>query len=140
MTYRRVFLLTLAVVALTSFLTGGAAGHSKPRAARELLRLSGVVHMTESSCADQWLTLQVLNQPIGFCAREWQRIAVSTANVDDSQETLPRRLDVQGERKELARLEKASAKSAVVLLAEWRPGRRDLFLISLDVCDCQIGE
>jgi len=77
----------------------------------------------------------VLNRTLRLCGADVRRIAVSTTEVAE-EEPLPATFDLQGERPLLARLTSADAGHRVIILGEWRPGRRDLFLYAVDVCPC----
>lgn len=115
--------------------TTPARAHTKPRAAREIVRVQGTVHAIGLACTNEITTLDILNRNIQFCASETRRIAVTTTDVSPNH-TFPTRYSVQGERSELARILAAKAGERLTILAEWRPGRSDLFLIALDVCSC----
>lgn len=111
------------------------AAHTKARAVKEIVRIRGTLSSDPAACADGAVAVLALNRTIRLCAADVRRIAVSTAEVAE-QQPLPKTFELQGERPLLARLAAADAGNRVILLGEWRPGRRDLFLFAVDVCPC----
>ncbi len=131
-----------ACVVLTAVLTGAAGvvaaplwAHTKSQAVREIVRLKGRVQTASQVCSDRLVTLRVLNQSVLLCAAEERRVAVATSEIAAGKQ-LPAKYEMQGERAELYRATTAKAGDRMTVLAEWRPGRRDLFLIALDICSC----
>jgi hypothetical protein len=109
--------------------------HTKARAIKEIVRIRGTLPSDTAGCADGAVSVLALNKTIRLCGADVRRIAVSTPEIAE-QQPLPSRFDLQGERSLLARLTAAGAGNRVILLGEWRPGRRDLFLFAIDVCPC----
>ena len=131
-----------AWLALTALLAGVAvmvaaplSAHTKSQAVREIVRLKGKVQSADQACADRLVTLRILQQSVRLCAAEERRVAVATTDIAAGLQ-LPAEYEVQGERAELYRATTAKVGDRMTVLAEWRPGRRDLFLIALDICSC----
>ena len=133
----RILVSTAGLVAALS-LSAPVLAHTKARAAREIIRLQGSLKTTgsdENECA-RAVSLRVLNTSVQICVNEMRQIAVATTEIAKV-EVPPAGFEIQGERKDLARLTKLLVSDTVSILAEWRPGRRDLFLIALDVFPCK---
>ncbi len=111
------------------------AAHTQAVAVREIVRLRGTVATPESSCKESEVSVRALARTLRLCGSEIRRIATAAADIDD-QASLPVAFDLQGEREPLALILGASAGTRISILAEWRPGRRDLFLIDADLCAC----
>ncbi len=124
-----------AACSIGILLSSGVAAHTKARAAKEIVRIQGTVIAPDAECARGLVALRALNRDIRLCDGEVRRIAVTTVETAEEQ-GLPTTFEVQGERERLAPLTAASAGHRVTVLGEWRPGRRDLFLIALDLCPC----
>ncbi len=126
--------LMIALTAAAIFAAATTSAHTKPRAAKELVRIHGTIAAGGTCEKATLVKLAVLGRALQICASDLRRIVVATEEGAD--EPAPTELDLQGERSSLARLRKAQPPQTVSILGEWRPGRRDLFLISLDLCDC----
>ncbi len=109
--------------------------HTKPRALKEIVRIRGTVLAADAECSTNPLQVRALNRTIQLCESEVQRISVATVDIA-ADRGLPPAFDLQGERERIAPMIQAVAGHRVVVLGEWRPGRRDLFLLALDVCPC----
>ncbi len=109
--------------------------HTKPRALKEIVRIRGTVLAADAECNSNPLQVRVLSRTIQLCESEVQRISVATVDIAADRD-LPPAFDLQGERERIAPMIQAVAGHRVVVLGEWRPGRRDLFLLALDVCPC----
>lgn len=126
--------LTFAAIVCAAAGWAGAARAHAPAApaTRELLRLQG--HKAEAAdCAARAIVLSALGKGEAFCADEYRRLAVATEKPIEL-EKQPDAIDLQGSRALLARFAKARRDQRITILGEWRPGRRDLFLIDLDLC------
>ena len=109
--------------------------HTNPAPTREIVRVRGTLSTPESPCPEREFSVRVLGVTVRLCASDVRRIAGAAGAAGEEQ--LPAVVyDLQGERGVLAQINAASPGSRLTILAEWRPGRRDLFLIDLDVCPC----
>ncbi len=122
------------ILSLVLATAGIAIAHTKPRPVRELVRIQGTVREAGKECASGTIELQILRRSLTLCKGSVRRLAVATDKVAEDQ-PLPERFELQGERSELVELQ-APAGTRVTILGEWRPGRRDLFLIAADRCPC----
>ena len=123
-------------IAATLALSSGATAHTKSRAAREIVRISGTVLAKDADCDRDLVTVRVANRTVRLCRTEVRRVAVVTVEAAREQ-PLPDTFELQAERHLLAPLTAAGAGHRATVLGEWRPGRRDVFLIALDVCPCE---
>jgi len=122
------------VAALVLAATAPAAAHSPavPAGVRELLRLQG--HKQEGGdCDGRSLTVSALGESAAFCAGEFRRLALATEKPVELPSE-PTVIDLQGARALLSRFKKARGDQKITILGEWHPGRRDLFLIAVDLC------
>lgn len=131
----RKFLVLTALIGIAVALPHRVGAHTKARAAKEIVRIRGMLAADPAGCANQSIDVRALGKTMRLCEADVRRIAVSTADVA-AQQPLPATFDLQGERPLLARLTAAGDGNRVILLGEWRPGRRDLFLFAVDVCPC----
>lgn len=131
----RACLLAGSVAAALAILSTQSSGHTAERPLREIVLVRGILHASAASCSKSPLALRFLNRTAYLCDAEVQRIAVAAPAVADD-ESPPPAFDVQGEREQLASLTGAPEGARVTLVAEWRPGRVDLFVIEIDVCPC----
>ncbi len=130
------FLWAGALVA--AWLVSPSAAHTKPRAAKEMLWVRGtVLSDAKATCAGDVVTLRLWNKEVALCG-ESRRIAVATAEIAADYEK-PLAFDLQGDRATLSPLTTAEPGRRAIVLGEWRPGRRDLFLVALDLCPCESG-
>ena len=125
----------LAATSLGLLLSTGAGAHTKPRAAKEIVRIQGTAIALEADCAHGLVSLRALGRTIRLCNGKVRRVAVATAATAEDQD-LPNTFELQGDRESLAPLATNGEGSRVTVLGEWRPGRRDVFLIALDLCPC----
>lgn len=128
---------TLAATSLATLLSIAAAaeparGHTEERAVREIVHVRGTVQAA-GTCATG-VELRVLNRSVHLCDAAVRRVAVASADV--ASQPTPTSFDVQGDRPLLAPIVGASPGTRVTVLGEWRPGRKDLFAIEIDVCPC----
>ncbi len=131
----RIRLICVAIlVGVTAAAEVGA--HTKSRALKEIVRIRGTVLAPDTECSANPLLIRASNRTIQLCESEVQRISVATVDVA-ADRTLPPAFDLQGERERIAPMIQAGAGMRVIVLGEWRPGRRDLFLLALDVCPCE---
>ena len=112
-----------------------AAAHPKTVAVREIVRLRGTVAAAEGTCAGEAVELRILGKNVHLCDGDVRRIVVASGETADAAAT-PAAFDLQGEREHMAEISAAATGTRVTLLGEWRPGRRDLFLIDHDLCAC----
>lgn len=131
-------MLALTAATLVATLPQRAIAHPKERPLREIVLVRGTVIDTATECPDGLLVLRALNRFFRLCAADARRIAVAAPKVAEA-EALPGEFDLQGERERLAVLTAAAPGARVTVLGEWRPGRKDLFLIEIDVCPCANG-
>jgi hypothetical protein len=126
----------LAVAALSAiFLPPPCAGHTKERPLREIVLVRGTSIAADAECAQGLVTLQVMNRTVRLCEGVVRRIAVAAPDIADGA-SLPASFDLQGERERLAIVTGAPPGTRITVLGEWRPGRKDLFLIEIDACPC----
>ena len=124
----------VAAALLVAALGAGTARAHSPAApvTRELLRLQG--HKQEGGdCGGRSVLLSALGRSAAFCADEYRRLALATDKPIELEEQ-PVAIDLQGSRALLSRFTKARREQKITVLGEWRPGRRDLFLIAVDLC------
>lgn len=125
--------VTAAICALIVLSPSTGAAHPKTVAMRELVFVRGVVAAAGQECAAPEIGLVVNSQTVRLCAADARRVAVATAEAAGDT-TVPTAFAIQGDRERLVQITAAAAGTRVILLGEWRPGRRDLFLIELDLC------
>jgi len=77
--------------------------------------------------------LLVLGQQHQFQATTWRRLNLDETT-DSSSEEVATRFTLQGDRATLQRFSAARPEQLVTILAERRPGSRDLFVLALDLC------
>jgi len=120
------------VACLIAATTARAHSPAVPAGVRELLRVQG--HKQDGGeCDGRLIALSALGESAAFCAAEFRRLALATERPVELPEE-PTAIDLQGGRALLARFNKARREQKITLLGEWRPGRRDLFLIAVDLC------
>lgn len=132
-TTARAFLCALAAATVLG-VAGYALAHPKAGpVSRELLRLQGHKLEEGAACGGRSVVLTALGREQVFCADELQRLALATAEPVELEQQIVA-IDLQGSRALLSRFAKAHREQKITILGEWRPGRRDLFLIALDLC------
>lgn len=123
---------SLAVLLSVGATAEPARGHAQERALREIVLVRGTVQAA-STCTPA-LELRVLNRSVHLCDATVRRVAVAAADTAD--QPSPASFDLQGDRPLLAPALAAAAGTRLTVLGEWRPGRKDLFAIEIDVCPC----
>lgn len=127
------------VLSLVAVLVGSPhllPAHTNPLPIREIVRIRGTVAGPGSPCPATEVSVRVLGKTVRLCGSDVRRIAVASAEKPGEEEMPAVLYDLQGERAQLTQVSGAAPEARISILAEWRPGRRDLFLIDLDICRC----
>ena len=126
-------ILTAALIALAA---AGVANAHKQSAqnVREFVRIQGYRGRQQiDGPAVRTAELLVLGQQHPFQAKTWRRFNLDDT-ADSSSEEVATRFTLQGDRATLQRFSTARPEQLVTILAERRPGSRDLFVLALDLC------
>lgn len=133
--WHRAGLVLAALTALLAGATGAARAHEPQRLnAREIVRLAGTFGDAPAgvkTVRDVAVTVQGRERTLH--ASDWQVYALV---VDQNAPVAPApdRVTLQGTREDLARIANARPEQRVAVLAERRPGMRELFLLAVDLC------
>jgi hypothetical protein len=130
---RRRHRLLAAAVLLALCVARVAAAHApEPKADRELVRLQGYREVRPEGVA---IAAQIVLSILGKDHR-FHLTARQTFQLGEQQDepALRDRLVLQGERQALARIAAARPNQRVTILADHRPGRSDLFVLTVDLC------
>lgn len=125
----------VALACALSALPRSAAAHPKTVAVREIVRVRGTVADGDGKCEGEAIDLRILGKGVRLCGSDVRRIAVAASETADAV-PMPSVFEVHGERERLSEITAAAQGTRITLLGEWRPGRRDLFFIDLDLCAC----
>jgi hypothetical protein len=123
------------LTALAFVVAGTAHAHeTQSTRVREVVRAQGYLGSEPGAGTTvRTVELTVLGEPRRLHATEWQSF-----RLDDLPESQPPadtpRFVLQGTRQQLRRVRDARRDQVLTILAERRPGSRDLFLLAVDLC------
>jgi hypothetical protein len=126
----------ILAAALTAVATAGVADAHKQSApnVREFVRVQGYRGQQPIKVpVVRTVELLVLGQQHPFQATTWRRFNLDNT-ADLSSEEVATQFTLQGDRATLQRFSTARPEQLVTILAERRPGSRDLFVLALDLC------
>jgi hypothetical protein len=128
------FKIVPVLLLLSLGISGTAMAHPKTTpSVREILRLQGHKMSEGGSCEEKALRLAVFGAESILCLGDFRRLALATDQPPELAAE-PKKLDLRGERSLLARYVNATSDHQITILGEWRPGRSDVFVITVDLC------
>jgi hypothetical protein len=118
---------------VAALLATAALAHTQRGAPPDMLRLQGYRAAAPAGGNAQELRLTVNGREERFYATELRHFSlVDPRQASEPDTTAP--FFLQATPETLSRFSAARPEQRITILAEWRPGRRDLFVLAMDLC------
>jgi hypothetical protein len=120
---------------LACFLLAGVASAHGPQkgAPPDMLRVQGYRASAPAGAGAQKLTLTVNGRAQDFYATELRHFSLLDPSVTTEPDTA-KPFFLQANPTVLTRFASARSDQRITILAQWRPGRTDLFVLAMDLC------